>query len=99
LQALHEHHLKAKLAKCDFFKEEVKFIGHIISAKGMTPDPAKVAVVQQWPIPSSLHDVRSFLGLSNYLENIYKVLTAAPVLVLPDFDNGFRLRDRSQVVT
>jgi hypothetical protein len=61
LDLLYRYSLKAKRSKCDFFKSELKFLGHIVSAKGMQPDPAKVAVIQQWPTPQSIFDVRSFL--------------------------------------
>lgn len=63
---LREHNLKLKARKCDFFRHELKFLGHIISANGIKPDPAKVAVVQEWPVPCSVFEVRSFLGLANY---------------------------------
>jgi hypothetical protein len=41
-------------------------LGHVVSAEGMKPDPMKVAVVRDWPLPESFYDVRSFLGLANY---------------------------------
>jgi hypothetical protein len=66
LHTLRQKELKAKLSKCDFFKDELKFLGHIVSAKGIQPDPAKVAVVSDWPTPKTIYDVRSFLGLANY---------------------------------
>ena len=56
----------AKLSKCDFFKSEVKFLGHVVTAEGVKPDPKKVEVVQNWPRPVTVSDVRSFLGLANY---------------------------------
>jgi hypothetical protein len=66
LNILKQHNLKAKRVKCTFFKREVKFLGHIVSDHGMQPDPAKVSVVRDWPLPESIYDVRSFLGLANY---------------------------------
>ena len=44
---------------------EVKFAGHLVSDKGTKPDPEKVAVISQFPIPKNLTDLRSFLGLAN----------------------------------
>ena len=66
LQVLREHNLKAKMAKCEFFKPSLKFLGHVVSATGMKPDPAKVQVIEEWPEPETVFDVRSFLGLANY---------------------------------
>jgi hypothetical protein len=53
-------------AKSFFASEETKFLGHIVSAKGIRPDPKKVAAVQEWPVPKNVHNIRSFLGLVNY---------------------------------
>jgi hypothetical protein len=53
-------------AKSSFASEETKFLGHVVSAKGIRPDPKKVAAVQEWPVLKNVHDVRSFLGLVNY---------------------------------
>jgi hypothetical protein len=66
LQRLLEHDLKAKLSKCEFFKPNVKFLGHIVGEQGTQVDPDKVAVVKNWPRPKTPGDVRSFLGLANY---------------------------------
>jgi Reverse transcriptase (RNA-dependent DNA polymerase) len=74
LSLLEQHDLKAKRTKCEFFKPELKFLGHIISAGGMRPDPKKVAAVQDWPVPKSVYEVRSFLGLSNYIRSTFKAI-------------------------
>jgi hypothetical protein len=54
------------MSKCEFFKDELKFLGHIISSSGMKPDPSKVKAVVDWPTPQTASEVRSFLGLANY---------------------------------
>jgi hypothetical protein len=66
LQRLREHKLYAQLPKCDFGLSELKFLGHIIGADGVKPDPDKVKVVQQWPEPTNAAELRSFLGLAQY---------------------------------
>ena len=66
LEVLRRHKLYAKLSKCKFVQSELKFLGHIISAKGIQVDPAKVSVVKDWPVPRSRHDMQKFLGLTNY---------------------------------
>jgi hypothetical protein len=72
LDTLSQRGLKAKLSKCDFFKAELKFLGHIVSAKGIQRDPAKVAVVLDWPTPKTVYDVRSFLELANYFRKFIR---------------------------
>jgi hypothetical protein len=52
--------------KSTFAAKEIKFLGHIVNSEGICPDPKKVEVVQNWPVPKNVHEVRSFLGLANY---------------------------------
>ncbi|KAJ9524294.1 hypothetical protein QJQ45_008499, partial [Haematococcus lacustris] len=66
LKRLREHELYAKLKKCDFNKPEVNFLGHVVCAEGIKVDPSKVKVVAEWPAPTSVSELRSFLGLANY---------------------------------
>jgi len=58
--------LKLEPRKCQLFREQVRFLGHVISAAGVSPDPSKVETVQQWPTPTNVSEVRSFLGLASY---------------------------------
>jgi hypothetical protein len=44
----------------------MRFCAHIINAAGICPDPKKVAVVRNWPVPKNVHEVRSFLGLADF---------------------------------
>jgi hypothetical protein len=66
LQRLREHHLYAKLSKCDFWLKEIKFLGHTISQKGIAVDPDKVQEVMNWKPPTTVRQIRSFLGLAGY---------------------------------
>ena len=66
LQILKDNELYVKLSKCDFQKEELKFLGHIVSGDGVKVDPGKTSVVRDWPTPTSVTHVRAFLGLCNY---------------------------------
>jgi hypothetical protein len=56
-------------AKSSFAQAEIKYLGHIVNKQGIRPDPKKVEAVQTWPVPKNVHDVRSFLGLINYIRN------------------------------
>ena len=66
LQTLREHQLYAKLSKCEFWLREVVFLGHIISSEGILVDPKKVEAVLKWERPSTITEIRSFLGLAGY---------------------------------
>ena len=58
--------LKLSPKKCELFRKEVRFLGHIVSAEGIRTDPQKTETVLSWPIPRSLKELRSFLGLCSY---------------------------------
>jgi hypothetical protein len=55
-----------KFSKCEFWINEVSFLGHMISPEGIAMDPGKVRDVLDWKPPKSVHQVRSFLGLAGY---------------------------------
>jgi hypothetical protein len=63
---LRDHQLYAKFSKCEFCIDEVLFLGHVISLKGITVDPNKVQDVLKWKPPMSVTQVQNFLGLAGY---------------------------------
>jgi hypothetical protein len=67
LQRLRDHQLYAKFSKCELWINEVSFLGHVISPKGIAMDPSKACNVLNWKPPTSVHQVHNFLGLAgNY---------------------------------
>jgi hypothetical protein len=66
LTRLREHQLYAKFNMCTFWLEEVQFLGHVLSAKGIVVDPSKVKDILEWKPPTTVHQVQSFLGLAGY---------------------------------
>ena len=66
LQALRDHQLYAKFSKCEFWLTEVKLLGHVVSASGVSLDPEKVEAIMSWERPKSVFEIRSFLGLARY---------------------------------
>ncbi|KAJ9511728.1 hypothetical protein QJQ45_022583 [Haematococcus lacustris] len=66
LQVMKDNQLYAKLSKCDFNRPELKFLGHIVGRQGIAVDPAKVQVIKEWPVPTSLKELQAFLGLANF---------------------------------
>ena len=63
---MQQNQLKLKLSKCKFAQDKLEFLGHMISANGIATDPSKVAVIKDWPIPSSVKEIRSSLGIAGY---------------------------------
>ena len=66
LQILRERKLYAKLIKCEFWLNQVVFLGHVISKAGITVDPNKIEAVVNWDRPTNVSEVRSFLGRACY---------------------------------
>jgi hypothetical protein len=66
LQRLQDHQLYVRFSKCEFWISEVSFSGHVISPEGIDVDPSKVREVLDWKPPTSVTQVRSFLGLAGY---------------------------------
>ena len=64
--------LKLKPSKCHFFKEEIEYLGHVVSGKGISTNPKKVEAVAKWPTPRTVYDVRSFLGFVGYYRKFIK---------------------------
>jgi hypothetical protein len=66
LQKLRENQLYANLSKCEFWLRELSFLGHVITDGGITVDPGKVKDVLKWETPTTVSEIRSFLGLVGY---------------------------------
>ena len=69
---LREADVKLKPSKCHFVKAQVEHLGHIVSADGVRPNPAKITAVKDFPVPKSVKDLRAFLGLCNYYRRFVK---------------------------
>eukprot|EP00731_Ephydatia_muelleri_P020689 Em0013g416a len=76
--------LKLKTEKCKFVQKAVKYLGHVVSAEGICPDPAKTEVVVSYPVPTSAKEVKQFMGLCNYYRRFVKDYSkiAAPLFKL-----------------
>ena len=69
---IREAGLKLKPSKCELFRREITYLGHIINQQGLKTDPKKVEAVRNWPIPIYLTDVRGFIGLCSYYRRFIK---------------------------
>ncbi|KAJ8020637.1 hypothetical protein HOLleu_40281 [Holothuria leucospilota] len=66
LQRLVNHGLKLKGEKCNFFQSKVNHLGHVVSAEGVSVNPAKIEKIMKWPTPTTSIELSSFLGLASY---------------------------------
>ena len=66
LQRLHDHQLYVKFSKCEFWLKQVGFLGHVLLAEGIAVDPSKVKDILDWTTPTTVSEIRSFLGLAGY---------------------------------
>jgi hypothetical protein len=66
LGTLREHQLYAKFSKCEFWLKEVGFLGHVLSAGGVSVDPSKITSIMERKAPTNPTKVRAFLGLAGY---------------------------------
>jgi hypothetical protein len=83
---LRKYQLQAKISKCQFVRKEITFVGHIVSAEGIKPDPSKIEAIKSWPVPKSTTEVRSFVGLCSYYRKfIWHFATIASPLLLRYF--------------
>ena len=65
-ERLHKADLKLKEIKCNFLKRHIQYLGHIISGKGITPMPEKLACLREMPSPKTPKEIKQFLGLVGY---------------------------------
>lgn len=63
---LRRYNLKLQPLKCEFLRKEVTYLGHLITDEGVKPDPQKIECVRNFPVPTNVKEVKSFLGLSGY---------------------------------
>eukprot|EP00644_Phytophthora_capsici_P015179 jgi/Phyca11/128384/e_gw1.75.72.1 len=67
LELMRKHKLYANLKKCIFGANEIPVLGCLVGKDGVRPDPEKVRVINEWPTPSNVKELRQFLGLATYL--------------------------------
>jgi hypothetical protein len=72
LQVLQQNTLYVKLSKCAFGVEEIEYLGHVVSGRGVAMETTKVEAVNNWPTPKNLKQLRGFLGLTDYYRRFIK---------------------------
>ncbi|GJU39218.1 putative reverse transcriptase domain-containing protein [Tanacetum coccineum] len=96
LDLLEKEKLYAKFSKCEFWLQEVQFLGHVVNRDGIHVDPSKVESVKNWMTPESPTEIRSFLGLAGYyrrfIENFSKI--AKPLTLLTQKNKAYVWGDK-----
>jgi hypothetical protein len=64
---IRRHELYAKRSKCQFFRTQIEYLGHVFPDEGVSVDPKKIETVVKWPVPKDKTEVRRFLGLATYM--------------------------------
>ena len=67
-----KHGLQLQPTKCEFLRREVVYLGNVITEEGVKPDPKKIQCVVNYPIPTNVKDVKSFLGFVGYYRSFIK---------------------------
>ena len=91
--------LKLKPSKCLLVQRSPSFLGHVVSTEGVATDPDKIKLVAEWPEPTPVKEVRSFLGLAGYYRRFVRgyAEVAAPLHELTKKDVAFRWTDETQL--
>lgn len=72
MKRLKEAGLKIQLDKCEFFRNEVQFLGHTVTKDGVLPNEDKIKIIREWPIPKNVKEIRQFLGTLGYYRRFIK---------------------------
>lgn len=97
-QKLRLHNLKLQPDKCEFMRNEVMYLGHVISENGVKPNPDKIQIIKNYPIPKNPKDIKSFLGLAGYYRRFIKDFSknAQPLSQLLKKDIPFIWKEKQQ---
>lgn len=91
LDRLVQAEILLKPSKCRFGVEQVEYLGHIVSSRGIAPDPKKVAKLKEFPKPECVNDLRAFLGFAGYYRRFIRhfAMIAEPLFLLLKHDEKF----------
>ena len=88
----------AKFSKCEFYKDKIQYLGHIISEQGLAVDPEKINSIREWPVPTDVSMVRSFMGIAGYYRRFVEIFSALayPITSLQRKGTKFEWTDKFQ---
>lgn len=99
LQVLRENKFYGKMSKCEFGKERIDFVGHIVGVNGVEVEEDKIKALSDFTVPKNVTELRSFLGLANFYRKFVKDFSkiAAPLFDLTRANTSFVWQDQHQV--
>jgi ribonuclease HI len=95
---LRKNKLYAKRSKCSFCKSSIEYCGYIVSSKGITTQLKKIQAIKDWPTPTNVADIRSFLGLCGFYHKFIKNFAklTLPISELLKKETKFKWSDECQ---
>ena len=72
LEIIQDNQFYIKLSKCIFAQQQLEYLGHLVTSQGVATKPSKIQAVAQWPTPSTIKQLRGFLGLTGYYRRFNK---------------------------
>lgn len=98
-QRLSEYNLKVQVDKCNFFRRESEYLGHIITPEGIRPNPEKISVIQGIPLPNTIKQIRSFLGITGFYRKFIKDYSriALPMITYLKKESVIDVEDRRYI--
>ncbi|GJU83228.1 putative reverse transcriptase domain-containing protein [Tanacetum coccineum] len=98
LELLKKEKLFGKFLKCEFWLQEVRFLGHVVNSEGIHVDPSKIEAVKNWKPPKTPTEIRSFLGLAGYYRRFIKKFSriAKPLTLLTQKNKKFEWGDEQE---
>ena len=97
-ERLREAGIKIRVAQCDFMKSEIKYMGRVISAEDIKPDPKAVSKLRDWDVPRKKTELQSFLGIANGYRDCMPghAKLVAPLHAIADLGASFALGEEQQ---
>lgn len=101
LKRLSDFNLKIQLDKCEFLKTETEFLGHIVTADGIKPNPDKICKILEWKLPTNQKEIKQFLGLTGYYRRFIKdyAKLAKPLSKYLKKDQKVNINDKEYVIS
>ena len=98
-QRLRDAGLKLKPSKCKLLRTSVKYLGHVVSDRGVETDPEKTLTVTTWPTPCNAKELRQFLGFASYYRRFVKnfAMIAAPLYTLTEKNKEWSWTEKCEI--